>query len=445
MLCAYVVTYRQRFWVNQEFWKSPCGPVFLYIGGEGGLTSLTVQRGEHVELAEKYGALVFAVEHRYYGKSINKDGLKLTNMRFLSSQQALADLASFHSFAAQKYKLSEKNIWICYGGSYPGSLSAWFRLKYPQLVYGAIASSAPVRAKVNFEGYHNVITSSLSDPIVNGSFQCVLKVKEAFKAVDLLISEHRLAKLEKDFSSCKPLDVEKDIFWFAANLADIFDGVVQYNNEMPTMNISTLCNIMTRPGVPYDNLIALNKKTQAVTNQSCTDNSWSQFLAQVSNTSVRAQEDAPGLRQWLYQTCSQFGYYQTCDPKTTCVFSKHITLEPNLELCQVVYRIAPDEVYRRIKFTNSYYGSDQPKGSRIVFVNGSIDPWHALSVLRDLSTTETAIYINGTAHCANMDGAQPSDPQPLRMARQRVDSQVGSWLKEAGGHHQAKDTTLHYT
>ena len=31
--------------MNQDFWKSPYGPVFLYIGGEGGLTSLTVQRG----------------------------------------------------------------------------------------------------------------------------------------------------------------------------------------------------------------------------------------------------------------------------------------------------------------------------------------------------------------------------------------------------------------
>ena len=47
----------------------------------------------------------------------------------------------------------------------------WSLLQYPQLVYGAIASSAPVRAKVNFEGYHNVTTSSLGDPVVNGSFQ----------------------------------------------------------------------------------------------------------------------------------------------------------------------------------------------------------------------------------------------------------------------------------
>jgi len=61
---------------------------------------------------------------------------------------------------------------------------------------------------------------------------------------------------------------------------------------------------------------------------------------------------------------------QTCDPKTTCVFSRHITLGPNLELCQLVYGISPDDVYRSVQFSNTYYGSDQPKSSRIVFVNG---------------------------------------------------------------------------
>lgn len=44
--------------------------------------------GAYIRYAEEYGALVFAVEHRFYGESMNDDGLKLRNLKFLSSQQA---------------------------------------------------------------------------------------------------------------------------------------------------------------------------------------------------------------------------------------------------------------------------------------------------------------------------------------------------------------------
>jgi serine protease 16 len=81
-------SYKQRYWVNADFWSGKEGPVFLYIGGEGGLTSMTVQAGEHVDLAKKYKALIFAVEHRFYGESLNDDGLKLESLQYLSSQQA---------------------------------------------------------------------------------------------------------------------------------------------------------------------------------------------------------------------------------------------------------------------------------------------------------------------------------------------------------------------
>lgn len=118
------------------------------LQGEGSASPFDVLYGEHMALAAKHGALVFAVEHRYYGHSNPVDSLSNENMQYLSSEQALADLSVFYTFATQKWNLSSSNTWICYGGSYPGALSSWFRLKYPHIVYGAVASSAPVNAVV---------------------------------------------------------------------------------------------------------------------------------------------------------------------------------------------------------------------------------------------------------------------------------------------------------
>lgn len=51
-------------------------------------------------------------------------------------------------------------------------------------------------------------------------------------------------------------------------------------------------------------------------------------------------------------------------------------------------------------------------------IAGSIDPWHALSVLTNQSASEPAIFIPGTSHCANMGSDQPGDPLALRQARE---------------------------
>lgn len=68
---------------------------------------------------------------------------------YLSSYQALADIASFIS--VQNEKLNLKNPkWILFGGSYAGSLTLWFRKLYPQLSVGAIASSAPMQPTLDF-------------------------------------------------------------------------------------------------------------------------------------------------------------------------------------------------------------------------------------------------------------------------------------------------------
>ena len=49
-------------------------------------------------LAKKFGAAMVTLEHRYYGKSNPFDSLTTENLKFLSSKQALYDLATFRQF-----------------------------------------------------------------------------------------------------------------------------------------------------------------------------------------------------------------------------------------------------------------------------------------------------------------------------------------------------------
>ena len=46
--------------------------------------------------------------------------------------------------------------WVSFGGSYPGNLASWLKLKYPSLVVGTVGSSAPVFAEYDFIQYAEV-------------------------------------------------------------------------------------------------------------------------------------------------------------------------------------------------------------------------------------------------------------------------------------------------
>ena len=88
-------------------------------------------------LGPAYNATVAFIEHRYYGESL----IPNSNYKYLSSTQALWDYADI---IEQISKANTTRPVIAFGGSYGGMLSAMFRIKYPHLVDGAIASSAPL-------------------------------------------------------------------------------------------------------------------------------------------------------------------------------------------------------------------------------------------------------------------------------------------------------------
>ena len=90
-------TYKQRFWHNDKFFagKENDAPVFLYICGEWTCTPPDEQMFPMM-VGAQHGAMLFSLEHRYYGDSQPFANWETKNLEYgLSSEQALADIATF--------------------------------------------------------------------------------------------------------------------------------------------------------------------------------------------------------------------------------------------------------------------------------------------------------------------------------------------------------------
>ena len=136
-------TFRQRYFVCDTHWQ-PGGAIFYYVGNEADVTLYLNNTGLMWELAPRHNALLVFAEHRYYGESKPfPDDVLRDNMAYLTSEQAMADYAQL--IWELREELGDPVVPVIgFGGSYGGMLAAWFRLKYPHLMDGAIAGSAPI-------------------------------------------------------------------------------------------------------------------------------------------------------------------------------------------------------------------------------------------------------------------------------------------------------------
>ena len=102
-------------------------------------------------LGKQYSALLISVEHRFYGQSIPYGNVTTENYKYLTVEQALADLAAFTAYFKTISPSTAIAKWVAFGGSYPGALSSWYRSAYPSLTVGSLSSSGVVNCIIDYQ------------------------------------------------------------------------------------------------------------------------------------------------------------------------------------------------------------------------------------------------------------------------------------------------------
>lgn len=139
-------TWKQRYLVNAAHWDAGKGPILFYSGNEGPIDAFYAASGFVTDvLAPKLGGLLVFAEARFYGQSLpfGERSMDAGSLSYLSTEQILGDYASL--LTAIKPGLNATGLpVVTFGGSYGGTLSTLFRIKYPHVVAGALAASAPL-------------------------------------------------------------------------------------------------------------------------------------------------------------------------------------------------------------------------------------------------------------------------------------------------------------
>ncbi|KAG7471173.1 hypothetical protein MATL_G00121600 [Megalops atlanticus] len=423
-------TFKQRYLLNEQHWHIEGGPILFYTGNEGDITWFCNNTGFMWDVAEELDAMLVFAEHRYYGESMpfGQDSYSdAKHLNYLTSEQALADFAVLIKYLKEKIPGAQQSPVIAIGGSYGGMLAAWMRMKYPHIVVGALASSAPIwqfTGMVPCGVFYKIVTEDFNKSGVG----CSETIRRSWKAVDNISStDEGLEWLSREFSLCSPLKRKEEAVGFKAWLQETWVNLamVDYPYEanflqpLPRWPIKVVCRYLTNSAVPDKPL--LHGVAQAVKVYYNYTGS-----AQCLNISQTATGNL-GYIGWFYQACTEMvmpmcsdGVQDMFEPQTWdfAAFS---------EECYAQFGVRP-----RADWAGTAYGGKNIKDhSNIIFSNGGLDPWSGGGVTQTISDSLVAIMIPDGAHHLDLRYNTNYDPQSVLDARELEVNYIKLWIKQA--------------
>ncbi|OXV11776.1 hypothetical protein Egran_00463 [Elaphomyces granulatus] len=393
-----VGTYKNRYWVSDKAY-APGGPVFVYDAGETNAESIAqfiltnASRSIFKNFVEEFHGVGIAWEHRYYGDSMPFPIDLATppdRFKYLNYQQALADLPyfarNFNRTIANQTLAPTITPWIMVGGSYAGIRSAFTRDKYPDVIYAALASSAPVEARIDMSVYFDQVYRGM---VSNGYGNCTKDLQAANFYIDQqLMTTETAADVKRLFYFSETTSNED----FVSALANIYNTFQSYGMGGGNTSLGSLCDYLERD--PSSNATAgSNGLAPLVGNGTIAKRlaNWP-MLVPIINASNQVDfnlskqiTDSPSLYCWTWQYCSQWGYFQSDNRGSRSLLSRYLTLDYFQKKCYWEFpRAVENGLLPKAPQTaavNNETGGWWMRPSNVFWSGGSFDPWRTLSPL----------------------------------------------------------------
>jgi hypothetical protein len=427
-------TFKQRYWYTSQFADGPTSPVLFNFCGEAECSDHYLDFVSDV--AKVLHASIVALEHRYYGPSKPFEDLTLEHMKYLTVHNALEDAATFETYAKASLPLSGK--WIAVGGSYSGMLSAFYRLKHPEAVVGAWASSAPVNITRFFDGYDRIVSHSLG-PTCTLLFQQAMD--EAGVAFDDPVKRDALSKALLGAPWDPSMGNKRD---FQAMLSGFAQGDAQYGHQ------ANLCEALVQHELsPIDGLVAYASPPiapdPADADGGGADGGASSgpavpgvkappgvIPALLPGHARRAPDGAPATfddMQWYYQECTELGLFAEANSdRTESVMVSGDDEQAEIDTCVQFTGTSSDTSAARAEY---YQPLLDGRASNVFFVNGTLDPWSSLG-FTDPETPppggNTVFMVQQGSHCTDLSQLKATSFLGDFEARAKVVGLMRTWL-----------------
>jgi pimeloyl-ACP methyl ester carboxylesterase len=467
-----------RYYKSTKHFGGAGHPILLVVGGEGSLDHGMLYPFVTDVLAERFGAAVVQPEHRFYGpyKPISHASTGQL-LKLLTPHQAMADMlrlvhhhlreTDFEDCSLERSSPSYCPI-ITIGGSYPGFLSAMFRLVYPDIVDAAYASSAPLYMYAQM-GDPNVYYDIVTTAAEHASPGCPHSVKQTLLDVaDEIKAASSLEDAAVRVGIC-PDSIPKNIT--QESLGDALVTIASYSfadYDMdyyppgPDTGLSKICKLFQNPKLDsldtmksfFQSLLLQGVEQEDGCDMATVDCDPKQELKEVQNetgrhncfdisTQLSSDDDAEEEEEaadddgkmWNFQTCTSL-IFVIGFSETSMFATRNSTYEDQLEaLKKDCYEQFGEGATPRPHELVDEWGFDdlvKQGASRILFTNGLEDMWSGGSIMEDLSPSLLALNFENGAHHSDLSHQGPSDADTddIKEGFVQIAAILENWLDE---------------